>query len=580
MKTTAKKEAFLGFVIILILSIFLPSAHSLDLGVSKGYVLNTSGVLEISSNVTISILGCTGTGCNANATSDSNGFYIKSNLKIVPGDNVSVTARRGNAFGATSTLATGSGSAGVATVNVTLCLAPQKPSVNAVLDTHSNNLTSMTWTTYKAGSEYDEFVIDSDAANISAVSPQNKKFLSYGSHTWTVRTCSGSCCSDYSTDSFNITNAIPSTPVLTDESDTANNTVAFEWTHSGTDSDGDTIYFDFKIDGVVTGNVTTPHQKTELSYGSHTWGVRACDGIECTEFAEDSFAISNNAPIAPTLTDQGHTQSTDVDFEWTNSSDPESSATHNEFQIATDSTYTTIIHSDANADSPKNVSFLSTYTMYYWRVRTCDSSNACSAYSEDSFFVYACAGSGTSTISHRTRTISINETCNPDWECTTWGTCSNGLSTRTCIDASNCVSSIPISYQLCSGPITEKPTQTKPAVEKPGLPISTEQIKSDVDDFFSKMMETSWYVPLILLIIILALLGVIFYQYKNYVAREIKTDKTLAKYIETASAKGFTESQIHAKLLENGFAEEEIDFVMRRINLQKASSKSAKTNSD
>ncbi|MBN2421055.1 hypothetical protein JXB27_02135 [Candidatus Woesearchaeota archaeon] len=570
-----KKRVLFVLAVLLI----LPIVYSLNLGVAKGYVLNISGVTEIGSNVTISVAGCTGTGCNANATADANGFYIKSNLNILPGDNVSVTARRGDAFGATSTLATGSGSVGVATINVTLCLAPQKPVLNAIADTHDNSLVSMSWTTYKAGAENDEFVFDSEASNTSAVSPQNKTLLSYESHTWKVRTCDGSCCSDYATDTFNITNSLPAEPVLTDESDTDNNTVAFEWAHSGTDADGDTIYFDFKIDGAVTSNVTSPYEKTELSFGSHTWGVRACDGIACTDFAEDSFSVSNDAPAAPTLTDQGHTQSTDVDFVWTNSSDPEGSATHNEFQIATDSTYTTIIHSDAEADSPKNVSFLSTFTLYYWRVRTCDSSNACSAYSEDTFFVYSCAGTAT-IVSGGRRTKYINETCLPDWECTTWGICTNGLSTRNCIDANDCGISIPVFYQFCTGPITEKPAQTSAKQEKPGLPISTEQMKEEVESFFNRLMGTSWYVPLILLVIILILLGIIYYQYKAYIIREIKVDKKLAEYIEIAVKNGFTEKQIREKLLENGFAEEEIEFVMRKMNLQKPKTKMIKLNSD
>jgi len=77
----------------------------------------------------------------------------------------------------------------------------------------------------------------------------------------------------------------------------------------------------------------------------------------------DTFEVINNAPSAPTLTDQGHTVSTTLDLSWTNTSDSDGDPTHNEFQLATDSDFSTIVKNNSTANSAQEVSLT---TFYYF----------------------------------------------------------------------------------------------------------------------------------------------------------------------------------------------------------------------
>ncbi len=651
-----KKEVF-----VLLVLLMMPVAYSLNLGTARGYVLNTDGATVAGTSVNITVVGCTGSGCGVVDITDSNGYFIQSNLNILPGNNVTVVANKSTSFGSGSVLAGGTGSVGVANINITMCVAPQMPALNAVSDSHSNSVVSMSWTTFKAGLEYDEFSFDGGTGNTSAISPQVRSNVAYQVHTWKVRTCSsgGSCCSDYATDSFETVNNLPASPTLIDQSNTNMNSLAFNWTHSGTDADGDTVTFDFQLDGVTTSNVTKPYSVSGISSGSHTWGVRACDGISCTSFSQDSFSITNSAASAPILTDQGHTSSTTLDLSWTNSSDPDLDTTHNEFQLSTDDTFNTIVSSDLTAVSPKTVSGLTTFTLYYWRVRTCDNQDACSPYDADSFFVFV-GGNGTGTtqiISGGTK--EINLTCTPQWECNDWGLCSSsGISTRICIDANECIGSLPRDHQFCSyaGPQTEKPSPVETAQtfffgdldreqqlvgtvapmehweliyggethtitvlqildngvsieiksepktlfipvnesvdidinddgeydvrariveknhinmrleftrlhEEEPLPISTEILLKEIQSNIRRMGLT----PILLFVVILGLVGALLYQYKTFVVREIKIDNKVKSYIQSAKSKGFDDAQIRARLLANGFPEEEVDYVFSKI---------------
>lgn len=447
---------------LILLVLAVPLAYSLNLGTVKGYSLNSSGNYETNTNINITVIGCTGSGCSATDITDANGFYIETNLNILPGNNVTVTARKNTAYGSGSGIAVGSGSVGVATINVTMCVAPQIPSLTAVADSHNNSLVVMSWTTFKSGPEYDEFQFDSESTNTSAVSPQRRANVAYQTHTWKVRTCNTLCCSDYAPDTFITVNNLPSQPTLVDEPNTNQNTITFNWTQSGSDPDGDTTTFDFQIDGVTTSNVTSPYTVSGITAGSHTWGVRVCDGISCTSFSQDSFSITNAAAAAPVLTDQPHTSSTTINFSWINYSDPDNDATRNEFQLSTDSNFSTIILDDSDVDSPYTVSSLSTLSLYFWRVRTCDTQNACSSYSSDLFFVYTATNGTTTTtvVSGGTKTKIVNGTCAPQWECGDWNICSSrGITTRTCIDVNECAGSIPSGYNYCTyaGPRTEAP---------------------------------------------------------------------------------------------------------------------------
>lgn len=453
-----KKEVFL-----LILLVLIPQIYALNLGTVKGYVLNGLGDIEVGSNIDISISGCSGAGCTASGTTDANGFYIKTNLNLIPGNIATVSATKGTAYGSNSGAATGTGSVGVATINVTMCTAPQIPSLTAVPDSHSNALTTMSWTTYKSGSEFDEFVFDNGATVSYATSPQTKTSLTYQPHSWKVRTCNLVCCSNYATDSFNIYNTLPSSVSLTNQGNTNQNSVTLSWSHSGTDPDGDSITFDISLDGTIYSNVNSPYSWSELTEGSHQWGVRVCDGIDCTSFDYDSFIVTNYAPATPTLIDQGHTDQTTIYFSWTNYSDPDGDSARNEFQLSTASDFSTLILTDSVATSPKQVVGLSSSTMFYWRVRTCDNKGACSSYASDSFFSYSCpvCEAAASRSGRKIINNTVIEYCTSKWTCGDWSICnSNGLSTRNCIDINQCSDNLPNSYQICKPARLEEPKGT------------------------------------------------------------------------------------------------------------------------
>ncbi len=501
------------FIIILI------GTHALNLGTVKGYALNISGGILPGSSVSLSVVGCTGTGCTASGTTDANGFYIRSNLNLIPGNTILGTATNGNAFGSASTTATGTGSTGVGTLNITLCAPPQQPALNNVSDTHNNSLITMSWTTYKAGSQYDEFVFDSQTSNTTALSPQTQKNVSYQYHTWQVRTCNTLCCSSYSTDTFN---------------------------------------------------------------------------------------VYNNPPPPPTLTIQGSTTDTTISFSWANYSDPQNEATNNDFDSATDDSFGTTVFTDLNANAPETVSNLTTFTLYYWRVRTCDDKGSCSSYANSSFFVYEsiCTGNNTIFVNNtvynntiiynntvienntvvnntifvnntittiiggrgRTEYVTINNTqiCLPNWQCTIWNSCMNGLSTRTCTDANNCASPYPQTFESCSNGISPPPSQSASPQEISQSQVNETPSGPGLITTTRSIFERITIIPWILLAIILLLLGYIYYQNSTYVSREKKVDKSLSDYIRVAQDNGFSDEQIQTKLTNAGFAREEIDFVFKK----------------
>jgi hypothetical protein len=562
-----------GISILIVVLTLLYTSHAINLGTARGYVLDTNSNPISGASVSIAVNDCTGSGCSATDTTDANGFYIETNLNIVPGDNITVTATSGSASNFNSGIATGSGSVGVASVNVSLCTTITPPTLTPVSDSHSTTAT-MTWTTFKTGSEYDEFVFNGGTPNSSANSPQVRTGLSYGAYTWQVRTCSTLCCTDYET---------------------------------------------------------------------------------------DAFTVTNNAPQRPSLVDQGHTQSTTLSLEWTNYTDSDGDATYNQFYLSTDASFSTVVDSDTAADSPKTTSNTTSFTFYYWRVRTCDTFGACSGYSNDTFFVYSCPAS---IVSGGTKTeeVNVSVSCTPSWSCQDWGTCGSGLSTRNCFDINNCVDSIPKEYQVCAyqAPQLERPASTTERefflgdfrvsdVLQGNLGIDEEwmfkfneedhlvkiisingndliiEIRSEprqyrvpfdgsttadidgdgIDDVVVKVVKSNHQtvslafelltkpeerLPLnaefivqqlkeglegksslviFLLVIVGALIVIVIYQHQKYVVRELKVDKKLSEYVATALGKGFSEDQIRLKLASTGFAEEEIDYVFRKLPKKK-----------
>lgn len=378
-----------AFLFVLIIDF---TSSDIYMGTCEGYIHKADGSRLSGANVSVSVTGCTSQNCNGTALTDANGYYVKANLNLPPNGYVSVTATKDNAYGS----ATGQAdSYQAAYVNITTCEAPYKPTITPIATTHDNSLFTFIWTSGtdpNGYSTYDVFLFDGTTYNAST-SPQTKTNLNFTTYSWGVKTCNsvgGGCCSAYNSSSFLVNNSAPPIPILTDQANTNNNTVILHWISGGADPDGDSTYFNFKIDTELRSNATSPQTVSNLSYGSHTWRVQECDSWECSSWATDSFSVTNNAPHAPNITAQADTSSSSVSLSWVSVSlDEDGDPCHDEFSF-NDSV-------NSNAASPQTETLsATTAATYNWAVRTCDDKGACSAWQNDSFiYCYCSSGGGT-----------------------------------------------------------------------------------------------------------------------------------------------------------------------------------------
>jgi len=287
------------FLIFFVLIIY--QAHAIFLGTTDGYVFNMSNSIVEGANVTVSVSGCSGAGCSESTISDSGGYYVVANLNLNPNGTVIVSASKGNLFGSETGIAN---QFMAARVNVTLCEPPTKPILTDQQNTHNKTVT-LYWT---SGTDphgfitYDQYQLDSNAIE-NATSPKTETNLSYATHSWRVRTCNTNnitgCCSDWSTDSFTITNAFPSAPNLTDIPHTTQTNISFNWT-SGIDPDGDLTYDEFQLSTAcgfssILYNATNINPPLSFNLSTETtyyWRVRTCDGAGCSDWSTDDFFIS------------------------------------------------------------------------------------------------------------------------------------------------------------------------------------------------------------------------------------------------------------------------------------------------
>jgi len=386
-KIMNKKQIIIGLCMSMILmillgtGIYLVTAQIL-LGTVEGYVMNASGTVETGADVIVNVSGCSGEGCGGITQTDSGGYYVITNLNIQSGDTINVIANKSTAYG------TNSGTADdyqAAYINITITQVPTAPTLTAINDTHNNSFVLFNWTsgTDPQGlATYDVWKIDGTTYT-NVTSPQNLTDMSFQVHTWSVKTCDAYGCSAWSSDTFEITNSAPPSPVLDSQPDGLNLTRTFNWTSGGADPENDTTYFDFQIDSdSVESNSTAPLNKT-LGFGSHTWKVRECDPYECSSWATDTFSITNNAPSSPTLTNQTDVYSPEtVTLTWTSGIDPDSHATYDEYRF--NGTLTT------PATSPQTEDLTGIVDYFEWEVRTCDIYGACSSWVNDTFIKYIC----------------------------------------------------------------------------------------------------------------------------------------------------------------------------------------------
>jgi hypothetical protein len=366
---------------LLFLGIYLVSAQIL-LGTVEGYILNTTSGLVIGADVIVNVTGCTGTGCGGTTQSDSGGYYVVTNLNIESGDTVTVEANKTTDYGNNSGIAD---AYQAAYINVTIAKVPGTPTLQPINDTHDNSIIIYNWTngTDPQGlATYDDLRINSVTYS-NETPPYNQTNVAFQLYTWSVKTCNAYGCSAWVSDSFNVTNLLPPSPILQNQTDNINTTRTFNWSSGGPDPDNDTTYFEFKIDSdAVESNVTAPLNKT-LGFGSHTWKVRECDTWDCSSWSIDTFSITNNAPTSPTLTDQAdqYTPET-ITLQWTSGTDADGHSTYDEYRF--NGTLS------SNVTSPQTEILTGIVDYFVWEVRTCDVHGACSSWINDTFIKYVC----------------------------------------------------------------------------------------------------------------------------------------------------------------------------------------------
>lgn len=431
------KKRGLAFILLFVTLFLIPNVDAIYMGTCEGYIKNLGGGLLTGASVTVTVNGCSGEGCSGTDTSDANGYYAIANLNLPTGGTVSVSATYGDGSGSASTTAN---EYYAAFTNVTICEPPGEPLLNAVSDTHNTGKTTMSWfsgTDPNFYPTYDEFRLDGSITS-PATSPQEPGLYDFKVYDWGARTCNSGCCSAWATDSFEIYNNAPSEPFVVAINDTHDLGIfVFAWT-SGVDPEGDSTYDQYRINGNIT-NATSPHNYVIVDFDVYDWGVRTCDEFNyCSAWATDSFEIYNNAPSEPNITEQEPTDSKSISFVWDDGTDPDNDDVYSEFQLSNSSDFSNLIY-DEITSSPFLVTNLDSPIVYYWRTRTCDIYDSCSAWVEDTFFVYPTTTTIVETSSGTSRSCSggilIQQ---PKWECTDWSECdSYGLRSRTCTDTSN-----------------------------------------------------------------------------------------------------------------------------------------------
>ena len=158
--------------------------------------------------------------------------------------------------------------------DTTITANPTNPS-------NSNSATFSFTGTDTGGSGIASFECQLDGGGFtSCISPQTYNSLTDGSHTFQVRAIDNAGNADGTPASFTWTvdTAPPDTTINSNPANPTNSTSA-SFTFSGTDSGTGVASFECKLDGGAFAACTSPKTYTALSDGSHTFQVRAIDGI-------------------------------------------------------------------------------------------------------------------------------------------------------------------------------------------------------------------------------------------------------------------------------------------------------------
>ena len=138
-----------------------------------------------------------------------------------------------------------------------------------------------------------------DGGFSACTSPKGYSGLSDGSHTFQVRAIGDDANADPTPDSFTwtIDTAAPDTTIDGNPSDPTNS-VSASFSFSGTDAGTGVASFECKLDGGGFSACTSSKDYSGLSEGSHTFQVRAIDGLGNPDPTPDSFTwtIDTTAP--------------------------------------------------------------------------------------------------------------------------------------------------------------------------------------------------------------------------------------------------------------------------------------------
>ena len=192
----------------------------------------------------------------------------------------------------------------------------------------------------------------------------------------------------------------PLPPILVPVADRHNGTnVPFAWTSGPEGSTPPITYDQFRVDG--SWSIETSPITRNLPFGTYTWHVKTCNPIVCSVEATDTFTVYNNPPSEPTLTDLNFTNATFTDLNWTSGTDTDTlpdDAVTDYWQLSDTSDFSSIVDSGSmsttDGASQSTTVSLTSFTHYFWHVRTCDdtgAANNCSSWVQDDFFTYACA---------------------------------------------------------------------------------------------------------------------------------------------------------------------------------------------
>jgi uncharacterized protein len=179
---------------------------------------------------------------------------------------------------------------------------------DTMIDTNPSNPTnsnsaSFTFSGTDNGTGVASFECKLDAGSFSAcTSTQNYSSLADGSHTFQVRAIDGAGNLDPSPASFTwtIDTTAPETTINSNPANLTNSTSA-SFGFSGTDTGGTGVAsFECKLDSGSFAACTSPKSYTSLADGSHTFQVRAIDGVGNADPTPASFTWTIDT-IAPTI---------------------------------------------------------------------------------------------------------------------------------------------------------------------------------------------------------------------------------------------------------------------------------------